>query len=226
MSRARPAALRVSALGMSALLFDAEAGATAGPDRAVQEGIWALAEVVESWPGVNEATPGMNNLLLVFNPQDLTGEALIERVQRAWLSPISRARATRTVELPVVYGGEHGPDLTGLAERAGLDVATAVRLHTEARYTVFFLGAHPGFAYLGGLDSRLHTPRHAQPRLKVPAGTVSIGGAQAGVQAQTLPSGWQMIGRTEAAFFDAHREPSVLLAPGDEVRFRVERIDA
>lgn len=218
------APLRVSSLGMSAMLFDA--GDSTSPNRAVQESIWALAESAEQWPGVSEASPGMNNLLLLFNPEVLTHDNLITQVQNAWLKPSPSYRTARTVELPVVYGGEHGQDLIAVAEHAGLDVATTVRLHAEGSYTVFFLGAHPGFAYLGGLDPRLHTPRHAQPRLKVQAGSVSIGGAQAGVQAQTLPSGWQLLGRTEASFFDVHRKPPVLLTPGDQVRFSIVRIDA
>lgn len=224
MNTSIPLPLRASALGVGATLF--EAGDAAEPDRDVQERIWALADAAERWPGVSEAMPGMNNLLLVFDPQALAPNDLAAQVQQAWLAPRPRTRAPRIVELPVVYGGAHGPDLVALAERAGLDVAATARLHAEATYTVFFLGAHPGFAYLAGLDPRLHAPRHAQPRLKVPAGTVSIGGAQTGVQARDLPSGWQSLGRTEAAFFDAHREPPALLAPGDQVRFRVERIDA
>lgn len=216
--------LVVSALGTGAMLFDADGGAS--PDPAVQHRIWAIAEVAELWPGVRETMPGMNNLLVVFDDQALVPEALAAQVQQAWLQPSQAVRVARTVELPVVYGGAGGPDLAALAEHAGLDVHATAQLHAQATYTVFFLGAHPGFAYLGGLDPRLHMPRRAQPRPQVRAGTVAIGGAQTGVVAQVSPSGWQLLGVTDAAFFDPLRVPPALLAPGDQVRFRVEKVEA
>lgn len=216
-----PTLPRASFLGTSAMLFEAEAAL--GLD--VQERVWAVAKAAEAWPGVQEAVPGMNNLMVVFDPFALTSAALEQQVHAAWFHAPAVEGQTKTVELPVVYGGEHGPDLAAIAERTGLEVATVVRLHSEATYAVFFLGAHPGFAYLAGLDPRLHTPRRAEPRLHIRAGTVAIGGAQAGVVAQTSPSGWQLIGHCEQSFFDAHRTPPTLLCPGDTVVFRATRID-
>lgn len=215
-------ALQVSHLGTGALLF--------APNEAlslsIQERIWTVAGEAERWPGVCEVVPGMNNLLVVFDPLALPPQAVIDRVNQAWLQPARAARKAKTVELPVVYGGEFGPDLAEVAAHAGMEVREVVKLHAEASYTVYFLGAHPGFAYLAGLDPKLHTPRRAQPRLKVAAGTVAIGGAQTGAIAQTSPSGWQLIGMTEPRFFDPERSPPALLAPGDRVRFRVERIES
>ena len=99
-----------------------------------------------------------------------------------------------------------------------------VRIHTEPLYTVYALGSHPGYCYLGGMDPRIATPRRKVPVLGLPGGAVSIGGVQTGVSASDGPSGWNTIGHTDMAFFDARRDPPALLAPGDMIRFRAERI--
>lgn len=192
----------------------------------VQERVWAVAKAAEDWPGVTETVPGMNNLMVVFDPFTLSSAALVLQVNAAWLKASVVTGLTKTLELPVVYGGVQGPDLSVIAERTGLDVATVVKLHSEAIYSVFFLGAHPGFAYLAGLDKRLHTPRRADPRLNVGAGTVAIGGAQTGVNAQRSPSGWNLIGLCEQSFFDPTKTPPTLLCPGDTVIFKAARIDS
>ena len=161
-----------------------------------QERVWYVGELAQAWDGVQEA-----------------------------VGHRERDRQQQPVELPVVYGGAAGPDLETVAAHAGLSLDDVVRIHSQALYTVYFLGAHPGFGYLAGLDSRLHTPRRAEPRLQVPAGTVAIGGQQTGAIAQTSPSGWQLIGRTERTFFDPLASPPALLAPGDRVRFQVVGIE-
>ncbi|ADU98769.1 allophanate hydrolase [Alicycliphilus denitrificans] len=208
--------LAVSALGTDALLFESLAPLS----HEAQERILMVADQASQWRGVEEAVPGMNNLMLIFDSTQVSSAEMQSRVQQAWLSPVHVRRKAREFELPVVYGGERGLDLEHVAAHNGISVADVIELHSSAIYTVYFLGAHPGFAYLGGLDARLHTPRRAQPRLKVPAGSVSIGGAQAGVQAQTLPSGWNLIGHTDRRFFDPASATPALLAPGDIVRFR------
>lgn len=126
----------------------------------------------------------------------------------------------RTVEIPVHYGGDDGADLDAVAAHAGLDAAAVIARHTAVEYRVAMLGFAPGFPYLFGLDPALHMPRRAQPRTRVPRGSVAIGGAQTGIYPSELPAGWQLIGRTPLRLFDATREPPCLLAPGDRVRFR------
>jgi len=207
---------RVSPLGCSALLFEAQEDF----GDAAQQRVWHVAEMAKTWPGVCETVPGMNNLMVVFDPDATSAQMLVREVHTAWQSEPRPTTGAKLVELPVIYGGAGGPDLAALADHAGLDVDAVVRLHSEALYTVYFLGAHPGFAYLAGLDPQLHAPRRSEPRLQVAAGTVAIGGMQAGVIAQTTPSGWQLIGRTEQSFFDPAAEPPSLLAAGDSVRFR------
>lgn len=126
----------------------------------------------------------------------------------------------RTVEIPVCYGGDYGPDLDDVARHHGLTPDEVVRIHTAGDYLVYMIGFAPGFAYLGGLSERIATPRRPVPRTVVPPGSVGIGGSQTGVYPIASPGGWQLIGRTPLRLFDPEREPPTVLRTGDRVRFR------
>ena len=172
-----------------------------------------------------EVMPGMNNLMLVFDPLAVTAEGIKADILKLWSHCDWDGQADKTLDIAVVYGGENGMDLEYVARHAGLSIDEVVRLHTEAVYTVYFLGAYPGLGYLGGLHPKLFTPRRQEPRPQVPSGSVAIGGAQAGVIPSMLPSGWQIIGNAREVFFDVTKNPPALLAPGDKIRFRAERIE-
>ena len=184
-----------------------------------QQRLWQLAEALAALPSVTGLTPGMNNLTIAFDPLR-TGPAELEAAVRSqWAAPAEDRALGRLVEIPVRYGGEAGPDLADVAAHCRLSPDDVVRRHTAAEYVVYFIGFQPGFAYLGGLDEALHTPRRAEPRVSVPAGSVGIGGAQTGIYPLATPGGWQLIGRAELPLFNPHAEPPTLLAPGDRVRF-------
>ncbi|ARQ75629.1 5-oxoprolinase subunit PxpB [Pseudomonas fragi] len=210
----------ISLLGSTALLFEAPGALALVP----QQHLWNLALQAAQWPEIDEAVPGMNNLMLTFRtpPRDLVG--LRERLLQAWQQSTPLALEGRIIELPVVYGGEHGPHMQDVVEHTGLDIDTIAHLHSEPLYPVYALGSHPGYCYLGGMDGRLATPRRQVPVLNIGAGAVSIGGVQTGVSASAGPSGWNTIGRTEMAFFDPTQNPPAILRPGDQLRFRIERI--
>src|SRR5204862_2009191 len=125
----------------------------------------------------------------------------------------------RTVEIPVRYGGEAGPDLEDVARHTGLTSGEVVERFAVADYVVYFVGFATCFPYLGGLPPELATPRLSAPRKHVPAGSVAIGGAQAGVYPLASPGGWRIIGRTLLTPFDAASAPPPLLRMGDRVRF-------
>ena len=146
-------------------------------------------------------------------------DALAIRLQTAWNAGSTVQKTGRLVEIPVTYGGEFGPDLHVVAAHSGLSAAEVVRRHSTAEYLVYFLGFQPGFAYLGGLDPQLATPRRSEPRLAVPAGSVAIGGAQTAIYPATSPGGWQLIGHTDLHLFDPAANPPSLLQAGDRVRF-------
>ena len=181
-----------------------------------QQRIWQLATGLAEVDGVQELIPGMNNLTLVFDPLCTEPAELEAAAQALWAKPPRRRQLGQLVDIPVIYDG---PDLGDVAKHCGFSAAEVVQRHTAAEYVVYFLGFQPGFAYLGGLDEALHTPRRPEPRVSVPAGSVGIGGTQTGIYPLASPGGWQLIGRTNMPLFDPRAEPPTLLAPGDRVRF-------
>lgn len=211
---------QIHPLGDGALLCTLPAPATL----ARQERMWALAEAASAWPEVAEVVPGMNNLTLITRRPVADLEALGQRILDAWPQLTGVAGSGRVVEIPVVYGGEDGPDLQDVARHTGLDVDEVVRRHSEGDYVVYFIGFMPGFAYMGGLAPELAMPRLTTPRVSIPAGSVGIGGEQTGVYPMASPGGWQLLGRTALPLFDPAQDPPTLLRPGDHVRFTVERI--
>ncbi|SLM63835.1 MULTISPECIES: 5-oxoprolinase subunit PxpB [Dickeya] len=189
-----------------------------------QQRIWGLAERLTGHEDVSEVIPGMNNLTVVLKHPRQSALDAIERLQRWWEeSEAVGELPARDIDIPVVYGGEQGPDLLIVAEHCGLTPQQVVERHAAGRYIVYFLGFQPGFPYLGGLDEALFVPRRAEPRLLVPAGSVAIGGSQTGVYPLATPGGWQLIGRTSVALFQPMHTPPVLLKAGDRVRFVPQR---
>ncbi len=180
------------------------------------------ARVRESAPaGLVGVIPAYDSVLVSFDPRGIEGKLFLSSLERLSLES-DRAHDTaapRIVELPVVYGGEFGPDLASLAAARGMSEVEAIAMHSGTLYPVYLLGFSPGFPYLGNLDPRLATPRLATPRTKVPAGSVGIADAQTGVYPQDSPGGWNIIGRTGVRLFDPCADPPALLAPGDYVRF-------
>jgi len=210
-----------SLLGTTAALLEAPGPAM---DLPRQQRIWALAQLARHWPEVQEAVPGMNNLMLTFKqaPRDI--DSLRERLVLAWAEVTPLPLQGRVIELPVVYGGEGGPHMADVVAHTGLGVDDIVALHSAPLYPVYALGSHPGYCYLGGMDPRIATPRRQAPVLRIPGGSVSIGGFQTGVSASPGPSGWNTIGSTQMCFFDPTQAMPALLQPGDSIRFRVEKV--
>lgn len=169
-------------------------------------------------PGVGETVPAFASLLIRYDPLVTEYEAVARAVTAlADRLPSPQTGAGRLVTIPVCYGGAFGPDLPFVAQHAGLTEAEVIRLHTGQDYRIYMLGFLPGFPYLGGLDSRLFTPRLQNPRTAIPAGSVGIGGEQTGVYPVASPGGWQLIGRTPLKLFDPEQPPRY--AAGDRIRF-------
>ncbi len=174
-----------------------------------------------------ECVPAYASVLLHFEPSAWRGSAggdPHQRLQAAARAALMESHLTtvapREVSMPVCYGGEYGPDLVEVAAYCGLDPHQVITRHAAAEYHVAMLGFAPGFPYLLGLDPTLAMPRRHDPRQRVPAGSVAIGGSQTGIYPEALPGGWQLIGRTPQRLFNASLEPPSLLAAGDRVRFR------
>ena len=213
---AAPASPRVLPCGDAALTV--EFGSTIDP--ALNGRVLALdARVGRGVPGVVETVPTYRSLLVHYDPAatdfDTLGAALV-----ALCDDLAEAPAEgRCWRIPVVYGGAFGIDLDAVADRHGLDPAALIGRHAAPLYRVYMIGFVPGFAYLGGLDAALATPRRETPRARTPAGSISIGGAQAAVASIEAPSGWHLLGRTPVRTFMPGREPAFILAPGDRVAF-------
>jgi KipI family sensor histidine kinase inhibitor len=170
--------------------------------------------------GILNLHPAFASVLIDFDPRRRSHVDVAELVEQRMAAPDQVAEGEpRTVEIPVSYGGQDGPDLEDVARHGGLTAARVIELHTAPLYLVYFLGFSPGFPYLGGLPGELATPRLATPRKRVPAGSVAIGGSQTGIYPMESPGGWRIIGRTSLLLFNAEAEPPALLQAGDCVRF-------
>jgi KipI family sensor histidine kinase inhibitor len=200
------------------VVFDDAMTAAAGRDvRLLYE--W-LREEPE--PAIVDLHPAYATLLIRYDPLGCDPDALTRGVERRLRNLRSRPeREPKTVTIPVRYGGGHGPDLAEVARVVGMSEHEIVERHTGAHYEVRFVGFCPGFPYLAGLPERLRAPRRGEPRSRVPAGSVAIAGAQAGIYPVASPGGWNLIGRTEFVLFDPALPEPATLAPGDHVRFTV-----
>ena len=181
---------------------------------------FALAAEAACIPGVVELVPTYRSVTVQYRPEIVGYAQLYERLTRI-LEGLKTAEPppNREVRVPVLYGGEFGPDLSNVAKLHGLSEAEVVELHTAPNYLIYMLGFLPGFCYLGGLDERLATPRLATPRVSIPAGSVGIAGAQTGVYPLPSPGGWQLIGRTPLKLYDPHRAQPILLDAGMRLKF-------
>ena len=174
--------------------------------------------------GVTEAVPTYRSLLVHYDPLQIDFDALSQRLLALAKSPAEATTSARRWRIPVAYGGEHGIDLEDVAKSLNTTPDDIVARHVAGNYRVAMIGFTPGWSYLSGLDKSLHMPRRQNPRLLTPAGTISIGGVQTGVQCLAGPSGWHLLGRTPVRTYQLHRNPTFLLEPGDYVTF--SRIDA
>jgi len=186
---------------------------------ATQKRILRLTQRLATFPEVVEAIPGMNNVTVVLRDPTTLALDAIEHLQRWWEESEALEPESRAIEIPVVYGGEAGPDLARVADHCGMSEKQVVELHASIEYRVWFIGFQPGFPYLGGMPEALTTPRRAEPRVSVPAGSVGIGGAQTGIYPLESPGGWNLIGRTDLMLFNSRLAEPSLLRPGDTLRF-------
>ncbi|WP_243374441.1 5-oxoprolinase subunit PxpB [Microvirga solisilvae] len=195
-------------------------------DRDLNGKVLALDALLRRNPpaGLIETVPTYRSLTLQFDPTLLDYGALIHRLEEVTRDLQPQATAGTRWRVPVVYGGEYGIDLEDVARHHGLTSSKVIEIHASAVYRIYMIGFLPGFAYLGGLDPRIATSRRTQPRLKVPSGSIMIGGEQAGIVPMEMPSGWHLLGRTPVLSYAPERDPAFLFAAGDEIIF--EPIDA
>ena len=171
--------------------------------------------------GIVELVPTYGSLLVVYDQLTVGYAGLIEQLKilAEGLEGVE-IPDREVVEIPVVYGGEYGPDLGIVAQLNSLSEDEVIKRHSEAEYPIYMLGFVAGFPYLGGMDKSIAAPRIQTPRLKIPAGSVGIAGQQTGIYSVESPGGWQIIGRTPLKLYDADREKTILLRAGQSIRFK------
>jgi KipI family sensor histidine kinase inhibitor len=170
-------------------------------------------------PGAIETVPTYRSLFVRYDPRVVGFSALAVSLEARAARAKPVGESGKTWRVPVVYGGEYGFDLEDVARARGLSPRELIARHAAARYRIYMIGFTPGFAYLGGLDPTLATPRRESPRAETPAGSIMIGGVQACVQCLAAPSGWHVLGRTPMRNFHPTREKVFLMEAGDTVEF-------
>lgn len=210
--------VKISTAGDSALLI--EFGQEISPE--INARITAFVHLLKAQhiEGVQDLIPAFTSLLINYDPRVVNYKSLTKRLQKLLKLDVNEeASAFRVFEIPVCYGGEYGPDIENIAKNAGLSEEEVIKIHSSKDYLIYMLGFLPGFSYLGGLDERIHTPRLANPRIKIPAGSVGIGGSQTGIYPLDSPGGWQLLGLTPVKTYDPERENPILFEAGDYIRF-------
>ena len=190
-------------------------------DDAASQRVLALDRAMarEAIDGITETVPTYRSLLVHYDPVRIGFDVLSEKLTALAAQPVPSVANTRRWRIPVAYGGEHGIDLEDVAKTLNTTPDDIVARHVAGDYRVAMIGFTPGWSYLSGLEKFLHMPRRQNPRLLTPAGTVSVGGVQTGVQCLAGPSGWHLLGRTAVRTYQLHREPTFLLEPGDRISF-------
>lgn len=189
----------------------------------LQGQITAIGSFLEtySFEGFVEYVPAFTTVTVFYDPLVTdyeTVEALLKEMLNEIAEEVPDLDAV-TVDIPVLYGGPQGPDLSFVAIHAGISEAEVIRLHSSEVYLVYMIGFAPGFPYLGGLNEKIACPRKEIPSLKIPAGSVGIAGLQTGIYPIETPGGWQIIGQTPLKLFDAERDPPALIKAGNRLRF-------
>jgi KipI family sensor histidine kinase inhibitor len=169
--------------------------------------------------GVVETIPTYRSLFVRYDPVAVAFAELSVSLRAIAVNAKPQPDNGRRWRVPVVYGGEAGMDLDAVARRHDITTRELVARHAAGDYRIYMIGFTPGFAYLGGLDPSITTPRRDAPRAVTPAGAIMIGGVQACIQCQAAPSGWHVLGRTPMRNFLPGRDPMFLMGTGDQVSF-------
>ena len=171
--------------------------------------------------GVRELVPSYRSLLVIYDPLNISPADLKHTIRDTYHN-LDQAELPepRTIDIPIVYGGEQGPDLESVAQYHHITPQEVIDYHTRPTYRVYMIGFTPGYPYLGEVPDAISTPRRETPRILVPQGSVGIAQKQTGIYSVDSPGGWQIIGWTPVNLFDPQAQPPSLLMMGDRVRFQ------
>lgn len=170
-------------------------------------------------PGVVETVPTFRSLMVHYDPLATASATLIAAIENLLDSNRSETKAVKRWRIPACYALSHAPDLEEVAQRTGLGPEEVVRLHGGTDFHIYMIGFVPGYPYMGDLPASLVLPRRADPRLRVPPGSIAIAANMTAIYPLESPGGWHLIGATPVRLFDLRRPRPALLSPGDAVRF-------
>ena len=208
----------LSAYGDSAVYLSYE---SSGYNAAITTAVQNLAATLRASRDWEDVVSGYDSLVASFNPAAISPDDARMRLEAA-LKANTKTRGaakSKTIDVPVYYGGIYGADMEAIRKSSGLSEAAIIKAHSAQPYRICMMGFIPGFTFLSQAPKALHHSRHSSPRLSVPAGSVGIAGWQTGIYGQSSPGGWQIIGRTPLTIFDASRPSPFLWETGDYLRF-------
>src|SRR5690554_6104336 len=216
---------RISFATENAILLKFTEPSLNAPSDHLQSRLHALADALQddnrARALLEDVVIGPGSMLLVLY-DGRQAAPLLQWAESLWLNVASLPeRPSRTVQIPVHYGGEAGPDLVHVARLTGLEPEEVALRHSQSTYRVHCLGFLAGFAYLAGLDPSLHCARKATPALRIAPGSIAIGGRNTGIYPAESPGGWHIIGHTKRRLFDPAQHEPALLRAGDTVRFEI-----
>lgn len=171
--------------------------------------------------GIKDLLPTYRSIIVYYNPLLVSFDEIKNVVEENCNFENEKIDKIEKeiVEIPVLYGGEYGPDLENIATHNNITTEEVIKIHTSGEYLVYMLGFTPGFPYLGGMSKKIATPRLKEPRTKIPAGSVGIAGEQTGVYPIESPGGWQLLGRSPLNFFSPNSDKPFLLKAGQYIKF-------
>ena len=191
-------------------------------DRLLSDRVLRLSTLVRAakLPGVIETVPTFRSLMVHYDPLATDSASLTVAIETLLDSSRGEVKPVKLWRIPACYAASHAPDLAEVAQRTGLSTAEVIRLHSAStRYHVYMIGFVPGFPYMGDLPAPLVLPRRADPRVRVPPGSIAIATSMTAIYPLESPGGWHLIGVTPVRLFDLRRPRPALLSPGDAVRF-------
>ena len=169
--------------------------------------------------GLVETVPTFRSLMVHYDPLATDSASLIGAIENLLDSGSGETTQARLWRIPACYAISHAPDLEDVARCAGLSTEEVIRLHCSTRYHIYMIGFVPGFPYMGDLPPALVLPRRADPRTRVPPGSIAIATGMTAIYPLESPGGWHLIGTTPVRLFDLRWPRPALLGPGDAVQF-------
>ena len=167
--------------------------------------------------GIVDVLASFEDVLVAFDPLVTDADRVAVAVDGTAVEPLPPFG--RTIDVPVVYGGEYGPDLQAVAAELSLDPTALVELHTSQEWTVRFVASPVGAPFLDGPEFPVPVRRQPVPRVRVSVGSIAISGHQTTAYPAASPSGWRIIGRTPLRLLRIGCDPPVAYGAGDRMRF-------